>query len=164
MRDARIAMIYEGANGIQALDLVGRKLGANGGRAITALFHEVMDFIKANEADAGLKPHLTALTQAIGHLQQASMWFFANGLAKPDNAAAGAYDYMHLFGRVALGFMWVKIIKAAQESGSAEPERLKAKQILATFFFERIVPETSVLLARITAGADTLMALDAEQF
>ena len=164
VRDARIAMIYEGANGIQALDLVGRKLGANGGRAITALFHEVMGFIKANEADAGLKPHLTALTQAIGHLQQASMWFFSNGLAKPDNAAAGAYDYMHLFGRVAMGFMWVKIIRAAQESGAAEPERLKAKQILATFFFERIVPETSVLLARIMAGADTLMALDAEQF
>ena len=164
VRDARIAMIYEGANGIQALDLVGRKLGANGGRAITRLFNEVMGFITAHEADAGLKSYLAGLAQSIGHLQKASMWFIANGLAKPDNAGAGAYDYMQLFGLVALGFMWVKIVKAAQDTGVANPARLKAKQLTATFFFERILPETSVHLVRIIAGADTLMALDADQF
>ena len=164
VRDARIAMIYEGANGIQALDLVGRKLGANGGRAITGLFNEVMGFITANEADDALKSYLAALAQGVGHLQQASMWFLTHALAKPDNAGAGAYDYMQMFGLVSLGYMWVRMLKAAQTHQANDVRRLQSRQLTATFFFERMLPETAIHLARITAGADTLMTLDAEQF
>ena len=113
VRDARIAMIYEGANGIQALDLVGRKLGKDGGRALMAFLNEVGAFIKEKSADEAMKPYVTPLGVALGHLQQASMWFMQNAMAKPDNAGAGATDYMHMFGLVALGYMWCRIAEAA---------------------------------------------------
>ena len=100
VRDARIAMIYEGANGIQALDLVGRKLPKDGGRALQAFFAEVQGFIKEQGADAAMKPYVEPLGKALGHLQQATMWFMANAMAKPDNAGAGSTDYMHMFGLV----------------------------------------------------------------
>ena len=125
VRDARIAMIYEGANGIQALDLVGRKLGKDGGRALMAFFNEVAGYIKDKGADAGMKPYVAPLSVALGHLQQASMWFMQNAMAKPDNAGAGATDYMHMFGLVALGYMWCKIAEAALGE-TAEGERLGA--------------------------------------
>src|SRR6202008_4423465 len=97
VRDARIAMIYEGANGIQALDLVGRKLGRDGGRAITAFFAEVGGFAKENAADEAMKPYIAPLTASVQHLQQATMWLMQNGLKNPDNAGAASTDYMHLF-------------------------------------------------------------------
>ena len=122
VRDARIAMIYEGANGIQALDLVGRKLGKDGGRALMAFFNEVGGFIKEKSADEAMKPYVTPLGVALGHLQQASMWFMQNAMAKPDNAGAGATDYMHMFGLVALGYMWCRIAEAAHRQ-AAEGER-----------------------------------------
>ena len=113
VRDARIAQIYEGANGIQALDLVGRKLGKDGGRALMAFFNEVGGYIKEKSADEAMKAYVTPLGVSLGHLQQASMWFMQNAMAKPDNAGAGATDYMHMFGLVALGYMWCKIAEAA---------------------------------------------------
>src|SRR5207237_8788840 len=97
VRDARITMIYEGANGIQALDLVGRKLGRDGGRAITAFFNEVSSFVKAN-GDEAMKPYVAPLREALAQLQQATMWFMQNAMKQPDNAGAGSTDYMHLFG------------------------------------------------------------------
>ena len=97
VRDARIAMIYEGANGVQAMDLVGRKLPRDGGRALQAFFTEVQGFIKENGGDA-MKPFVAPLGVALGHLQQATMWLMQNAMAKPDNAGAAATDYMHLFG------------------------------------------------------------------
>ena len=103
VRDARIAMIYEGANGIQALDLVGRKLPANGGRAIMALLGEIGVYLKANDGDEALKPLLGPLSASLGHLQQATLWLMQNGMAAPDNAGAAATDYMHLLGVVVLG-------------------------------------------------------------
>ena len=112
VRDARIAMIYEGANGIQALDLVGRKLGKDGGRAIMAFFGEVSQFLAAAKTDAALAPYLGGLEAALGHLQQASMWLSKNGLADPNNAGAGSYDCMHLLGLTALGYMWARIVRA----------------------------------------------------
>ena len=112
VRDARIAMIYEGANGVQALDLVGRKLPKDGGRAIMAFFGEISGFLAANKDDAALAPYLGALKSSLGHLQQATMWLQANGLKDPDNAGAASYDYMHLIGLTALGFMWARIVKA----------------------------------------------------
>jgi hypothetical protein len=167
VRDARIAMIYEGANGIQALDLVGRKLGRDGGRAVMAFFNEVGGFIKENGTDA-MKPYVGPLGLALGQLQQATMWFAQNALAKPDNAGAGSTDYMHMFGLVTFAYMWARICKAAQDklaagANDAEP-RLNAKLVTARFFMERMLPETGAQLARIQSGADTAMALPAEAF
>ncbi len=168
VRDARIAMIYEGANGIQALDLVGRKLALNGGRAITALFKEIGDFCEENRSDEKLVTYTKGLKKGLNDLQAATMWFMGNAMAKPDNAGAGSTDYMHLFGLVVLGYMWAKIAKTAEEKlaagDTARETYLKNKLVTATFFMERIMPETALRKARIEAGADTLMALDAAAF
>jgi len=168
VRDARIAMIYEGANGIQALDLVGRKLALNGGRAITALFKEIGDFCEENRSDEKLTAYTKGLKKGLNDLQAATMWFMGNAMAKPDNAGAGSTDYMHLFGLVVLGYMWAKIAKTAEEKlaeGAGERETyLKNKLITATFFMERIMPETALRKTRIETGADTMMALDAAAF
>jgi len=167
VRDARIAQIYEGANGIQALDLVGRKLGKDGGRALMAFFNEVGAYIKEKNADAGMKPYVTPLSVSLGHLQQASMWFMRNAMGKPDNAGAGAYDYMHLFGLVALGYMWCRIAEAAllrlpKANGSAQT--MSGKLVTARFFMERMLPETAAHLARIQSGAGSMMELPDEAF
>jgi hypothetical protein len=168
VRDARIAMIYEGANGIQALDLVGRKLPANGGRALMAFFKEVDGFLTENkEAGEALAPVIKALKNGRDDLEKATGWFMAHAVKAPDNAGAGATDYMHLFGLVALGFMWGKIVSAAQrklDAGEGDATMLNAKLVTARYFAERIMPETSAHLARISAGADSMMALDADVF
>jgi acyl-CoA dehydrogenase len=165
VRDARIPMIYEGANGIQALDLVGRKLGKDGGRAVMALFGEMQGYIKEQTADAAMKPLVEPLGKALGHLQQATMWFMQNAMAKPDNAGAGATDYMHLFGLVALGYMWCQIAAAAHlKLADDDSGRMNAKLVMARFFMERMLPETAAHLARIQSGAATLMELPAEAF
>ncbi|TLX08806.1 acyl-CoA dehydrogenase C-terminal domain-containing protein [Rhizobium sp. MHM7A] len=168
VRDARIAMIYEGANGIQALDLVGRKLALNGGRAAMALFKEIGDFCEENRSNEKLSFFTKHLKKGLNDVQGATMWFMQNAMAKPDNAGAGSTDYMHLFGLVVLGYMWAKMAKAAEEglaSGDASREvYLKNKLITAKFFMERIMPETALRKARIEAGADTMMELAAEAF
>ncbi|MBY3596558.1 acyl-CoA dehydrogenase C-terminal domain-containing protein [Rhizobium bangladeshense] len=168
VRDARIAMIYEGANGIQALDLVGRKLALNGGRAAMALFKEIGDFCEENRSNEKLSFFTKHLKKGLNDVQGATMWFMQNAMAKPDNAGAGSTDYMHLFGLVVLGYMWAKMAKAAEEglaSGDASREDyLKNKLITAKFFMERIMPETALRKARIEAGADTMMELAAEAF
>jgi hypothetical protein len=168
VRDARIAMIYEGANGIQALDLVGRKLGKDGGRAVMGFFNEVGSFIKENEGDEGLKALLKPLQASLGHLQQATMWFMQNAMAKPDNAGAGSHDYMHMFGLVALGYMWAQMAKTAQAKlkagANGQTERMNHKLVTARFFMERMLPETGAHLQRISSGADSLMALPADAF
>ncbi len=167
VRDARITSIYEGANGIQALDLVARKLPRNGGRAFMALTGEIAAFLKAHAADERLAPYLTPLKEGLDRLQKATMWFMQHWTAKPDHAAAGATDYMHLFGLVALGYMWAQMAKAAMLKAEHEPEtaaRMETKLTSGRFFMERIMPETAAHLARITAGADTLMTLPPEAF
>ena len=167
VRDARIAMIYEGANGIQALDLVGRKLGKDGGRALMAFINEVGGFIKEKSADETMKPYVTPLGVALGHLQQASMWFMQNAMAKPDNAGAGATDYMHMFGLVALGYMWARIAEAANAKlpkANGAAAGMKAKLATARFFMERMLPETASHFARIQSGAGSTMELPDEAF
>jgi acyl-CoA dehydrogenase len=162
VRDARIAMIYEGANGIQGLDLVGRKLPKDGGRAVMAFFKEVGDFATDHAGDERLGPFVKPLKAGLDDLEKATMWFMANALAKPDNAGAGATDYMHLFGLVALGAMWGRIALAAHEriaAGDARAEMLKAELAIGRAFMERAMPETALRLARITVGSDGLMAL-----
>jgi hypothetical protein len=165
VRDARIAQIYEGANGIQALDLVGRKLGKDGGRAIMAFFNEVGGYIKEKGANEAMKPFVTPLNASLAHLQQASMWFMQNAMTKPDNAGAGSYDYMHLFGLVALGYMWCRIAEAAiAKNANGSAQRMNAKLVTARFFMERMLPETATRLTRIQAGAASTMELPDDAF
>lgn len=167
VRDARITMIYEGANGIQALDLVGRKLAANGGRAVMAMFKEIGDFCEENRGDEKLTFFTKGLKKGLNDLQAATMWFMQNAMAKPDNAGAGSTDYMHLFGTVVLGYMWAKMAKAAEDAlaaGDPRKDFLEAKLVTARFYMERIMPETALRKTRIEAGADSLMALSADAF
>lgn len=165
VRDARIAQIYEGANGIQALDLVGRKLGKDGGRAIMAFFNEVQTYLKERTNNDAMNVYLKPLGQSLAHLQEASMWFMQNAMAKPDNAGAGSYDYMHLFGLVALGYMWCLIAEAAlaRKGNGAAPD-MDAKLVTARFFMDRLLPETATRLARIKAGAGSTMELADDAF
>jgi acyl-CoA dehydrogenase len=168
VRDARIAMIYEGANGIQGLDLVGRKLGKDGGRAVMAFFAEVQSYIKERVENEALNPYLKPLGQALADLQQATIWFMQNAIKAPDNAGAGSTDYMHLFGLVALGYMWCRIVEAANaklaNGAGGDADRMKAKLVIGRFFVERMLPETATHLARIQAGATTTMELPVEAF
>ena len=167
VRDARITMIYEGANGIQALDLVGRKLAANGGRAVMAMFKEIGDFCEENRNDEKLAFYTKGLKKGLNDLQASTMWFMQNAMAKPDNAGAGSTDYMHLFGLVILGYMWAKSAKAAEEllaAGDGRKDFLETKLVTARFFYERILPETALRKVRIEAGADNVMALAADAF
>ncbi|MGA8583623.1 MAG: acyl-CoA dehydrogenase C-terminal domain-containing protein [Roseiarcus sp.] len=166
VRDARITMIYEGANGIQALDLVGRKLPKDGGRAATAFFGEISGFLAENKEDAALAPYLAPLKGVVGQLQQATMWLMQNATKNPDNAGAASTDYMHLFGLTALGYMWARIVRAvlARQAAGTSNEALDAKLALAKFYNARMLPEGGAHLARIASGAETLMALPAAAF
>ena len=167
VRDARIAMIYEGANGIQALDLVGRKLPKDNGRAVMTYFKKVGETVQRAESDATLAPLAKSLKTGLDHLQKATMWLMQNALAKPDNAGAASNDYMHLFGLVAMGQMWIAISEAALRRKAEDPStaaEMDAKLMVARFYMERMMPETGARLARLSAGADALMALPAEAF
>lgn len=165
VRDARIAMIYEGANGVQAMDLVGRKLPKDGGRAIMAFSKEVGGFLKEHAETDRLKVFVAPLKRAVDDLQKASMWLMVNGMARPDNAGAAATDYLRLFGLVALGYMWARIAVAAHARLEAGPDAdMEAKLVAGRFFMERTLPETGARLAAISAGADAVMALPAEAF
>jgi len=167
VRDARITQIYEGANGIQAMDLVGRKLAKDGGRGVRAYFdlvgREIAD-AKSGGDPAGVA---TALEPAFKDLQAATMWLAQNGMANPDNAGAGAYAYMDLMGLVSLGWMWLKIASAAQRAldGGAEDRAFhENKLVTARFYAERELPLASALRRKIEAGAETLMRIPAEAF
>ncbi|WP_379063195.1 acyl-CoA dehydrogenase C-terminal domain-containing protein [Mesorhizobium sp. UC22_110] len=168
VRDARIAMIYEGANGIQALDLVGRKLGANGGRAIQAFFKEVGEFCEENRSDEKLAPFTKALKKGLNDLQAATMWLMQNGMKNPDNAGAASTDYLHLFGLVTLGYMWGQMAKTAQaklaEGANGSSSFYDNKLVTARYYMDRIMPETAAHLARLSSGADSMMALPADAF
>ncbi len=162
VRDARITMIYEGANGIQALDLVGRKLAQDGGKHLMAFFALVKDFIKANEADAALKADfLDPLKAASKDLQAAATFFVETGMKNPDAALAGSTDFLHLFGHVCLGLMWARMAKAAL---AGDDDFHRAKLATGRYYMTRLLPATSLHLARIRSGADPVMALPAEAF
>ncbi len=167
VRDARIAQIYEGANGIQALDLVGRKLPAKGGRAIQAFFKYVGKFLSANKENEKLADFIKPLSAALTDLQTATMWLVQNGMANPDNAGAASTPYMHLFGHVLLGFQWAQIAKIATEqldADTSDPTFYENKIITGRYYMKRRMPETKALLAELEAGAEDVMALDAANF
>jgi len=166
LRDCRISLIYEGTNGVQALDLVGRKLAANGGRAVMSFFAEVDGFIGENASDDGLKLFIDALAAAKAKLQDATFWLMQNGLANPDNAGAASTDYLHLFGLTALAYMWAMIAKAANAKIAAgDKDSFYAdKLIVGRYFVERLLPDTDAHLAKLKTGSASMMALPAEAF
>ncbi|MEO0915466.1 MAG: acyl-CoA dehydrogenase C-terminal domain-containing protein, partial [Pseudomonadota bacterium] len=168
VRDARIAMIYEGTNGIQSLDLVGRKLPANGGKGIMAFFEMVKTFIKENEGNEALKEgFLDPLKAASKDLQSAGMYFMQEGMKNPLNALSGSYDFMHLFGHTVVGLMWAQMAKAAMEAldaGASDAEFYETKIATGRYYMARQLPMTATHLARIQSGADPVMALDAANF
>ena len=167
VRDARIAQIYEGANGIQALDLVGRKLPANGGRAMQAFFKYAGEIRESAKGDDRLRPFTDALGSGLKDLQQATMWLMQNGMANPDNAGAASTPYMHLFGHVLLGLMWTQMAKVstdALDAGTSDPTFYENKLATGRYYMKRRMPEIKALLAELETGADDVMALDAANF
>ncbi|HEV2817544.1 MAG TPA: acyl-CoA dehydrogenase C-terminal domain-containing protein [Allosphingosinicella sp.] len=167
VRDARIAQIYEGTNGIQALDLVGRKLGKDNGRAIQAFFKLVGEEAAAGKGHESTAALAASLERALGDLQTATLWLMQNGLSNPNNAGAAAYPYMNLMGVVCLGLMWLRMAKAsaaALAAGTGNADFHKHKLATARFFADRIMPESNAHRRKIEAGADSIMALPAEAF
>jgi alkylation response protein AidB-like acyl-CoA dehydrogenase len=168
VRDARIAMIYEGTNGIQALDLVGRKLPANMGRSLRRFFHPVSQFIEAHGEDAEIGPLVQPFARAFGALQLATGFIAEKGLKDPEEAGAAATEYLRLFGLVALGFMWLRMAKVATEklpeAGEADALFYKAKRQTAQFYIDRILPQAGSLWFQIKSGKASMMALDEALF
>jgi alkylation response protein AidB-like acyl-CoA dehydrogenase len=166
LRDARITLIYEGTNGIQALDLVGRKLAMAGMRPINTFMAELDGFIADNEGNAELKLYVDGLRDAKAKLQKATNWLVEKGLENFDNAGAASTDYLHLFGLTCFAYMWAKMAKAAAAKvaeGTDDP-MYASKLVTAKFFVEWWLPDADAHLARIQNGAETMMALDAEAF
>ena len=168
-RDARIAMIYEGANGVQALDLVGRKLGQDGGKHALAFFELIKTFCaeSASESPEFKADFLEPLKTASKQLQEAALYFMQNGLKSPNTALAGSYDFMHLFGHVCLGYVWARMAQqafrnSAQGTGDGAFNETKIKT--GRYYMQRELPATALHLARIKSGADPVMALTADQF
>ncbi len=167
VRDARIAQIYEGTNGIQAMDLVGRKLPKDGGRAIRAFLALVGGEIAEAKAAGDPAGVAAALDPALGDLQSATMWLAQNGMKDPNNAGAGAYPYMDLMGLVSLGWMWMKmagVSSKALEHGSGDRQFHEAKLATARFYAERELVAATSLRRKVEAGAESVMAIPEEVF
>lgn len=167
VRDARITMIYEGANGVQALDLVGRKLAQDGGKHVMAFFEMVKAFCKDQGDSAISADFIAPLKAASKDLQTAAMFFMERGMKNPNDALSGSYDFMHLFGHVALGFMWAQMAVAAQaalDAGGGDAAFLKTKLATGRYYMTRQLPMTATHLARIQSGAAPVMELEAEAF
>jgi alkylation response protein AidB-like acyl-CoA dehydrogenase len=167
VRDARIAQIYEGTNGIQAMDLVGRKLPKDGGRAIRTFLEQVGREIAEAKAAGDPAGVAAALEPALGDLQSATMWLAQNGMQDPNNAGAGAYPYMELMGLVTLGWMWMKMAAVSSKllaEGSADRQFHEAKLATARFYAQRELPEGPGLRRKIEAGAEAVMAIPEHVF
>ena len=166
-RDARIAMIYEGANGVQALDLVGRKLAVDGGKHVMAFFEMVKTFCKENAEVEGMAEFVEPLKAASKDLQSAGMFFMQNGMKNPNAALSGSNDFLHLFGHVCLGLMWVRMAKASLDAlagGTSDTDFYETKLATGRYYMARQLPMTKTHLARIESGAAPVMGLAADQF
>ncbi|MEW4448023.1 acyl-CoA dehydrogenase C-terminal domain-containing protein [Qipengyuania sp. JC766] len=167
VRDARIAQIYEGTNGVQAMDLCGRKLPSKGGAAIQAFFKMAGEEIAAAKSDEGLKEMAEKLEKALGDQQAATMWFMQNAMRNPNHLGAGAHHYMHIMGIVTIGLMWLRMAKKAQEvlAGSTEDKAFyEAKIATARYYMDRYLPDAGALRRKLETGADSMMALGEEAF
>jgi alkylation response protein AidB-like acyl-CoA dehydrogenase len=166
LRDCRITLIYEGTNGIQAMDLVGRKLAANGGRAVMSFFSEVDAFVADSQGDAAIKPFVDGLAASKAQLQDATFWLMQHGLANPENAGAAASDYLSLFGLTGLAYMWALMAKAAAAkvaAGTDDPFYAN-KLVTGRYFVERILPDGEACLVKLKSGSHVLMSLPVEAF
>jgi alkylation response protein AidB-like acyl-CoA dehydrogenase len=167
VRDARIAQIYEGTNGIQALDLVGRKRGQGFGRLLRRFFHPVHDFISAQQGNAEMQEFIFPLAKAFAKLQQSTATIAQKGMKNPDEAGAASVDYLRQFALVALAYMWCKIVLAAREkleSGEGDKAFYESKIKTARFFMARVLPEADARFKMVLAGASTMMDMDEDQF
>jgi alkylation response protein AidB-like acyl-CoA dehydrogenase len=168
VRDARIAQIYEGTNGIQALDLVGRKMAQSYGRLLRSFFHPVSKFIEENQMNPELMDFIMPLAKSFAKLQQATAMIAQKGLKDPNEAGAASVDYLRMFALVALGYMWVQMVKVAQEKikvgGTGKADFYKSKIETARFFFDRMLPETESRFRMCMAGAASLMTLKEGDF
>ncbi len=163
VRDGRINQTYEGANGVQAMDLVGRKLGRKGGAAPFALFGQINGWLEENAKDEALAPYVKGIKRGLENLQNATLWLAQNGLANPNNAGAGAYDYLRMMGIVVTGWMWGRMAKVANArlaAGQGDAAFYKGKIVCAKYWMERLIPECPMLLERIQAGSETVMAFE----
>ena len=166
LRDARITMIYEGANGIQALDLVGRKLPANGGRAIMSWFADIDAYVAEHGGNEAIRPFIDGLAESRKALQEGTMWLMQNGMQNPDNAGAASTDYLHIFGLTALAYVWAQMAVAAQkqiDAGSTDPF-YAGKIATGRYFVERMLPDVGAHLRKLKTGADVLMSVPADAF
>ena len=166
VRDARIAMIYEGANGVQALDLVGRKLAQDGGKHVLAFFEMVKAECQAHDTEPRMEPFTKALKVASKQMQAAGMFFMANGMKNPNVALAGSSDFLHLMGHVCMGLMWTRMARAALKGLDAGGDKsfLETKLATGRYYMARQLPACGLHLARIESGAEPVMALAAEAF
>jgi len=166
-RDARIAMIYEGANGVQALDLVGRKMAQDGGKHVMAFFEMIKTFIGENKDNEAMNDFTGPLKDASKDLQAVMMYFMQEGMKNPNAALAGSTDALHMFGHVCFGLMWAMMAKSANEAlaaGTDDPDFYNNKLATGRYYMARMMPATKMHQARIMSGADTVMALHADAF
>jgi butyryl-CoA dehydrogenase len=170
VRDARITPIYEGTNGIQALDLVGRKLPAHGGRLLRRFLDPVRGFLEAEASTPEMAQLVIPVAKALERLERAVGWLVEAGAKNPEEAGAGAVDILHLFGWVSLGYLWARMAKvsmaklARAEPGGADAAFYRAKIATARFFVERLLPRTSTHFETILRGSETIMSFPDEAF
>ena len=167
VRDARIAQIYEGTNGVQAMDLCGRKLAQKGGAAVQAFFKVVGDDIAEAKGDETLAPLAEAMEKALGQQQAATMWFMQNAMQNPNHLGAGAHHYMHIMGIVTLGWMWLRMAKVAQAAlaaGTDDKAFYEAKLTTARYYMDRYLPDAGALRRKLETGSDSMMALGEDAF
>ena len=167
VRDARIAQIYEGTNGVQAMDLCGRKLAQKGGAAVQAFFKVVGEDIAEAKGDETLAPLAEAMEKALGQQQAATMWFMQNAMQNPNHLGAGAHHYMHIMGIVTLGWMWLRMAKVAQAAlvaGTDDKAFYEAKLTTARYYMDRYLPDAGALRRKLETGSDSMMALGEEAF
>ena len=167
VRDARIAQIYEGTNGVQAMDLCGRKLASKGGAAIQAYFKAMGEDIAEAKDNADLAPLAEQLEKALGQQQAATMWFMQNAMQNPNHLGAGAHHYMHIMGIVSIGWMWLRMAKVAAQKlkdGGDDKSFYEAKLATARYYMDRYLPDAGALRRKLEAGSDSLMALGEEAF
>jgi hypothetical protein len=165
VRDARITQLYEGTNGIQALDLVGRKLPAHTGRYLRRFFHPIQAFIDDCQDEQALREFVLPLAKAFGRLQRATAWIAQRGLRDPEEAAVAATDYLRLFALVAIGYMWARMAKLASAKCEHDDTGFyEAKIKTARFFMQRLLPQTRALFAAIMAGGRSVVDFDNEAF
>jgi Acetyl-CoA dehydrogenase C-terminal like len=168
VRDARITQLYEGANGIQALDLVGRKLPAHFGRYLRTFFHPVMAFIEQHQMNAGLADFVLPLAKAFARLQQVTLHVAQQGMKNPDEAGAASCDYLRLFALVAMAYLWARMAEIAQArlagGGTGDRAFYQAKLDTARFFMSKVLPESGALFAQIMAGSAPVMQFEDAAF